>query len=109
MPMAAIDGRKINFISYDDSYNPPKTVEQARELIESDRVLLIFQSLGTPPNRLRYFQWNSIDGLRERSHRSAMDERSGSQRGGASMREGDPDSDRTSTFTVYGPLGSCKR
>ena len=45
-----INGRRINFISYDDSYSPPKTVEQARKLVESDGVLLIFQSLGTPPN-----------------------------------------------------------
>jgi branched-chain amino acid transport system substrate-binding protein len=45
-----INGRKINIISYDDSYSPPKTVEQARKLVESDGVLLIFQSLGTPPN-----------------------------------------------------------
>jgi branched-chain amino acid transport system substrate-binding protein len=45
-----INGRKINFISYDDAYSPPKTVEQARKLVESDEVLLIFNSLGTPPN-----------------------------------------------------------
>jgi branched-chain amino acid transport system substrate-binding protein len=45
-----INGRKINFISYDDGYSPPKTVEQARKLVESDEVLVIFQSLGTPPN-----------------------------------------------------------
>jgi branched-chain amino acid transport system substrate-binding protein len=45
-----INGRKINFISYDDGYSPPKTVEQARKLVESDEVLLIFQSLGTPSN-----------------------------------------------------------
>jgi branched-chain amino acid transport system substrate-binding protein len=45
-----INGRKINFISYDDSYSPPKTVEQARKLVESDEVLLIFQSLGTAHN-----------------------------------------------------------
>ena len=45
-----INGRKINFISYDDGYSPPKTVEQARKLVESDEVLLIFNSLGTPPN-----------------------------------------------------------
>src|SRR5213082_4212591 len=45
-----INGRKINFISYDDGYNPPKTVEQARRLIENDEVLLIFNSLGTPGN-----------------------------------------------------------
>src|SRR3954452_9648809 len=45
-----INGRKTNFISYDDAYSPPKTVEQARKLVESDEVLLIFNSLGTPPN-----------------------------------------------------------
>jgi branched-chain amino acid transport system substrate-binding protein len=45
-----INGRKINFISYDDSYSPPKTVEQARKLVESDEVLLIFNPLGTPGN-----------------------------------------------------------
>ena len=45
-----INGRKINFITYDDAYSPPKTVEQARKLVESDEVLLIFNSLGTPPN-----------------------------------------------------------
>ncbi len=45
-----INGRKINFISYDDAYSPPKAVEQARKLVESDEVLLIFSSLGTPSN-----------------------------------------------------------
>jgi branched-chain amino acid transport system substrate-binding protein len=45
-----INGRKITFISYDDGYSPPKTVEQARKLVESDEVLLIFQSLGTAHN-----------------------------------------------------------
>jgi branched-chain amino acid transport system substrate-binding protein len=45
-----INGRKIDFISYDDGYSPPKTVEQARKLVESDEVLFIFNSLGTPPN-----------------------------------------------------------
>jgi branched-chain amino acid transport system substrate-binding protein len=45
-----INGRKINFISYDDGYSPPKAVEQARKLVESDEVLLIFGSLGTPSN-----------------------------------------------------------
>jgi ABC-type branched-subunit amino acid transport system substrate-binding protein len=45
-----INGRKINFISYDDAYSPPKAIEQARKLVESDEVLLIFQSLGTPSN-----------------------------------------------------------
>jgi len=45
-----INGRKITFISYDDAYSPPKTVEQARKLVESDKVLLIFAPLGTAPN-----------------------------------------------------------
>jgi len=45
-----INGRKINFISYDDAYSPPKAVEQARKLVESDEVLLIFSSAGTPSN-----------------------------------------------------------
>src|SRR5260370_4036609 len=42
-----INGRKINFISYDDAYSPPKAVEQARKLVESDEVLLVFNPLGT--------------------------------------------------------------
>jgi branched-chain amino acid transport system substrate-binding protein len=45
-----INGRKINFISYDDGYSPPKTVEQVRKLVESDEVLLVFNPLGTPSN-----------------------------------------------------------
>ena len=45
-----INGRKVKFISYDDAYSPPKTVEQARKLVESDEVLLIFNSLGTAMN-----------------------------------------------------------
>ena len=43
-----INGRRINFISYDDGYSPPKTVEQVRKLVESDEVLLVFNALGTP-------------------------------------------------------------
>ena len=45
-----INGRKINFVSYDDAYSPPKAVEQARKLVEGDEVLFIFNSLGTPSN-----------------------------------------------------------
>src|SRR6267142_6037234 len=45
-----INGRKITFISYDDALSPPKAVEQARKLVESDEVLLIFQPLGTQSN-----------------------------------------------------------
>ena len=44
-----INGRKINFISYDDAYNAAKTVELTRKLVEEDRVLLIFAGLGTAP------------------------------------------------------------
>jgi branched-chain amino acid transport system substrate-binding protein len=45
-----INGRKINFITYDDGYSPPKTVEMVRKLVEEDKVLLLFNTLGTPPN-----------------------------------------------------------
>ena len=45
-----INGRKINFITYDDGYSPPKAVEQVRKLVESDEVLLVFNPLGTPSN-----------------------------------------------------------
>jgi branched-chain amino acid transport system substrate-binding protein len=45
-----INGRKINFITYDDGYAPPKTVEMVRKLVEQDQVLLVFNPLGTPPN-----------------------------------------------------------
>jgi ABC-type branched-subunit amino acid transport system substrate-binding protein len=45
-----INGRKVTFITYDDAYSPPKAIEQARKLVESDEVLLIFQPLGTPSN-----------------------------------------------------------
>jgi ABC-type branched-subunit amino acid transport system substrate-binding protein len=54
-----INGRKIIFISYDDAYSPPKTVEQARKLVESDEVLLIFGSLGTPTNSAIHQYMNS--------------------------------------------------
>ena len=43
-----VNGRKINFLSVDDGYSPPKTVEQTRRLIEQEQVLAIFGSLGTP-------------------------------------------------------------
>ena len=45
-----INGRKINFISLDDNYSPPKTVEQARKLVEQEEVLFLTATLGTPPN-----------------------------------------------------------
>jgi branched-chain amino acid transport system substrate-binding protein len=45
-----INGRKINYITYDDAYSPPKTVEMVRKLVEQDQVALLFQTLGTPTN-----------------------------------------------------------
>ncbi len=45
-----INGRKVNLIQYDDAYNPPKTVEQVRKLVEDDEILTTFQIIGTPPN-----------------------------------------------------------
>jgi branched-chain amino acid transport system substrate-binding protein len=45
-----VNGRKLNFITYDDAYNPAKAVEQTRKLVESDDVLVVFQALGTPSN-----------------------------------------------------------
>src|SRR5690348_17523667 len=45
-----INGRKLNLISVDDGYSPPKTVEMIRKLVEQDEVLFVFQPLGTPSN-----------------------------------------------------------
>ena len=45
-----VNGRKINFITYDDAYSPPKTVEMVRKLVEQDQVAFVFQTLGTPSN-----------------------------------------------------------
>ena len=45
-----VNGRKITYISYDDGYSPPKTVEMVRKLVEQDQVAFVFQTLGTPPN-----------------------------------------------------------
>jgi branched-chain amino acid transport system substrate-binding protein len=45
-----INGRKVTWVSYDDGYSPPKTVEMVRKLVEQDNVLFVFQTLGTPPN-----------------------------------------------------------
>ena len=54
-----INGRKIRFISLDDAYSPPKTVEQTRKLVEQEEVLLMFGSLGTATNNAvhRYLKW----------------------------------------------------
>src|SRR5258707_9606487 len=45
-----INGRKVNFITYDDGYSPPKAVEMTRKLVEQDEVLVVFNPLGTPSN-----------------------------------------------------------
>jgi len=45
-----VNGRKITYITYDDGYAPPKTVEMVRKLVEQDQVAALFQTLGTPPN-----------------------------------------------------------
>ena len=60
-----IAGRKINFITYDDGYSPPKTVEQARRLVEQDRVACLFNTLGTPTNSaiLRYVNQRKVPHL----------------------------------------------
>ncbi len=60
-----INGRKVNLISLDDSYAPPKTVEQTRRLVESDEVALIFSSIGTAHNSAiaKYLQGKNIPQL----------------------------------------------
>jgi branched-chain amino acid transport system substrate-binding protein len=60
-----INGRKIDFISYDDGYSPPKTVEQARKLVERDEVLFIFNPVGTPTNAAiqKYMNSNKVPQL----------------------------------------------
>jgi branched-chain amino acid transport system substrate-binding protein len=60
-----IAGRQINYISYDDGYSPPKTVEQARRLIEQDRVAFLFNTLGTPTNSaiVRYVNQRKVPHL----------------------------------------------
>src|ERR1700733_8192385 len=45
-----VNGRKLNLISLDDGYSPPKTVEQVRRLVEQEQVAFLFNTLGTPPN-----------------------------------------------------------
>src|SRR5262249_39673683 len=60
-----INGRKVNLISLDDGYAPPKTVEQTRRLVESDEVALIFSSIGTAHNTAiaKYLQSKNIPQL----------------------------------------------
>jgi hypothetical protein len=60
-----INGRKVNLISLDDGYAPPKTVEQRRRLVESDEVALIFSSIGTAHNTAiaKYLQSKKIPQL----------------------------------------------
>ena len=60
-----VNGRKITFISYDDGYSPPKAVEQARKLVESDEVAFLFNPLGTPSNTaiLKYMNAKKVPHL----------------------------------------------
>jgi branched-chain amino acid transport system substrate-binding protein len=60
-----INGRKINFISLDDGYSPPKTVEMVRRLVEQDQVLMVVQPLGTPTNSAihKYMNQNKVPQL----------------------------------------------
>src|SRR3982074_174024 len=60
-----IAGRKINFIYYDDAFNPAKTVEQTRKLIESDNVAFLYSMLGTAPNSavVKYINANKVPHL----------------------------------------------
>src|ERR1700735_2823064 len=60
-----INGRKINLISLDDGYSPPKTVEQVRRLVEQEQVAFLFNTLGTPPNAAirKYLNDNKVPQL----------------------------------------------
>ena len=60
-----VNGRKVNFVTYDDGYSPPKTVEQARRLVEQDRVACLFNTLGTPTNSaiVRYVNQRKVPHL----------------------------------------------
>ena len=60
-----VGGRKINFISLDDGYSPPKTVEQVRQLVEEDQVAFLFNTLGTPTNSaiVRYVNQKKVPHL----------------------------------------------
>ena len=58
-------GRKLNFVTYDDGFSPPKTVEQIRRLVEQDKVAFLFNTLGTPTNNavLRYVNQRKVPHL----------------------------------------------
>src|SRR3954447_10895105 len=58
-------GRKINFVTYDDAFSPPKTVEQVRRLVEQDKVAFLFNTLGTPTNSaiVRYVNQRKVPHL----------------------------------------------
>src|ERR1051326_2628341 len=60
-----VAGHKIDFLSYDDGYSPPKTVEQVRRLIEEDQAAFLFQTLGTPTNSaiVRYVNQKKVPHL----------------------------------------------
>ena len=71
-----INGRRINFISHDDTYNPAKTLELTRKLVEQDRVSFIFGSVGTPTNAAiqPYLNANKVPHLFSISGSSMLDQ-----------------------------------
>ncbi len=72
-----VNGRKINLISLDDGYSPPKTVEQVRRLVEEEHVAFLFQTLGTPPNlAIRKYLQQQEDPSIVRRHRRRRIQRS---------------------------------
>jgi len=58
-----INGRKVNLISLDNAFSPPKAVEQTRKLVESDEVFAIAGFLGTPPNVSKYLNSKGVPSL----------------------------------------------
>ena len=70
-----VNGRKLNLISVDDAYSPPKTVEQARRLVEQEQVAFLFNPLGTPPNTAirQYLNDNKVPHIVRRHRRGKVE------------------------------------
>jgi hypothetical protein len=100
-----INGRKITFISYDDAYSPPKAVERARRLVESDEVLLIFNPLGTPSNTAlqKYLNGKNVPQLFVASGADPQwDDDPGMKKFAAFLRDYAPDSNKLDGATFHG-------
>lgn len=99
-----INGRKISFISYDDAYSPPKAVEQARKLVESDEALIVFNPLGTPSNSAiqKYMNAKKVPQLfvATGATKCILDE--GMKKFYAFLAKYAPDANRTDASVVYG-------